>query len=137
MSMLNSYTFTLPIDRPLAVVYEFLLEPRNFAKWAFVGDVNMKHLGGQDWSVESSVGPRILRFAVRNDFGVLDHFAFLTPDSPPHPIAMRVVANGDGTELLYTSFQRPQMPDAEWRSMIEWVNTDLMALKSLLEAHQE
>jgi hypothetical protein len=137
MRMLNSHTFTLQIDRSLADVYEFLLEPRNFAKWAFVGDVRMKHLSGRDWSVETSVGPRILRFAERNGFGVLDHFSFLTPDSPPHPIAMRVIDNHGGTELVYTSFQRAEMPDAQWQSQIEWVNTDLLALKSLLESHQE
>lgn len=135
--MLNSHTFSVQIDRPLDDVYEFLLKPTNFGKWVFAGDASMRHVGGRDWAVETSVGPRIIRFAERNSFGILDYFALLTPDSPPHPIPMRVVANGEGTELIYTSFQRPGMSEVEWNSVIEWVTVDLLALKSLLEAHQE
>jgi len=135
--MLNSHTLNVQIARPLDEVYEFLLEPTNFGKWAYAGDAQMKYLGGRDWAVETSVGPRIIRFAERNSFGILDYFALLTADSPPHPIPMRVVANGEGTELIYTSFQRPGMSEAEWKSVIEWVTADLYALKSLLEARQE
>lgn len=135
--MLNSRTFGIPIARPADEVFEFLLEPTNFAKWAFVGNVDMRHIERHDWRVETSVGPRILRFAERNPFGILDHYSLLTPDDTPHPIAMRVIANGDGTELAYTCFQRPGMTDEQWASMIEWIMTDLLALKSMLEAGEE
>jgi len=135
--MLNSTTIALAIARPCEEVYEFLLEPTNFSKWAFTGEVNMRHLGGQDWAVETSVGPRILRLARRNKFGVLDHFSMLAEGDAPHPIGMRVMVNGEGTELIYTCFQRATMGDSEFASMVEWITTDLMALKSLLEAHEE
>lgn len=135
--MLTSRTFGIPIARPVDEVYEFLLEPTNFAKWAFVGDTQMRHLGGRDWLVETSVGTRILRLAERNAFGILDHFSLLTPDDTPHPIAMRVIANEGGTELAYTCFQRRDMSDEQWLSMIEWITADLLALKSLLEAGEE
>jgi len=135
--MLNSRTIDIAIARPCEEVYEFLLDPMNFPKWAFTGDVNMRHLGGQDWAVETSVGPRILRLARRNALGVLDHFSMLDADDPPHPIGMRVIANQDGTELIYTCFQRASVSDSEFDSMVEWITTDLMALKSLLEAREE
>jgi hypothetical protein len=135
--MLNSRTFGIPIARPADEVFEFLIEPTNFAKWAFVGDTQMRHLSGRDWQVETSVGTRILRFAEWNGYGILDHFSLLTPDDTPHPIAMRVIANEGGTELAYTCFQRPDMTDEQWASMIEWVTADLLALKSLLEAGEE
>ena len=137
VEMFNSHTLVFQIERPLDDVYEFLLEPTNFGKWVFAGDAQMRHLVGREWAVETSVGPRIIRFAERNSYGVLDYFSKVTPDSPWHPIPMRVVANGEGTELIYTSFQRPGMSEVEWKSVIEWVNADLLALKSLLEAHQE
>ena len=132
--MLNSRTFGIPIARPADDVFEFLIEPTNFAKWAFVGDTKMHHLSGRDWQVETSVGPRILRFAERNPFGILDHYSLLTLDDTPHPIAMRIIANEDGTELAYTCFQRPGTTDEQWASLIEWVTADLLALKSMLEA---
>jgi hypothetical protein len=135
--MFNSHTLVFQIERPLADVYEFLLEPTNFGKWVFAGDARMRHLGGREWSAETSVGPRIIRFAERNSYGVLDYFSKVAVDVPWHAIPMRVLANGEGTELTYTSFQRPGMSEAEWKSVIEWVNADLLALKSLLEAHQE
>ena len=132
--MLDSETFGFAIARPLAETYEFLLEPTNFAKWAFVGDTAMRHLGERDWTVETSVGPRIIRFAERNGFGVLDHAALRHAGDVPHPTGMWLVANGAGSELIYTNYRRPGMGDTEWTSLKTWVVSDLLALQSLLEA---
>jgi len=131
--MLDSETFGFAIARPFQEVYEFLLEPTNFAKWAFVGDVAMRHLGGRDWTMETSVGPRIIRFARRNGLGVLDHTALRHAGDAPHPTGMWLVANGAGSELIYTNYRRPGMGDAEWASLKDWLATDLLALQSLLE----
>lgn len=135
--MYNSRTVAIAIDRPVDDVFEFLIEPTNFAKWAFVGYAQMRHLRDRDWVVETSVGQRILRFPARNAYGILDHYALLSDGAEPHPIPMRVVANGDGTELIYTFYQRPGMSEVEWTSLIEWVSTDLMTLKSLLEGRRD
>ena len=135
--MRNSKTFSISINRPVDEVYEFLLDPTNLLKWVFIGHGRMRHLKDRDWEVETTVGRRVLRFAERMPLGVLDHYALLSENAEPHPIPMRVVANGEGTELIYTSFQRPGMSELEWKSVIEWVTVDLLALKSLLEAHQE
>jgi hypothetical protein len=131
--MLDSETFGFAIGRPLSEVYEFLLEPTNFGRWAFVGDVAMRHLRARDWTVETSVGPRIIRFAERNAFGVLDHSVFRQEGDVPHPTGMWAIENGAGTELIYTNFRRDGMNDAEWASLKSWVVTDLLALQSLLE----
>jgi hypothetical protein len=92
----------------------------------------MQHLADNEWSVETSVGPRILDFAGRNDFFVLTHTA-RGPGEAPHTIPMRLIANGDGTEFVYVFMQYPGLGDAEWQSMIEWVTADLGALKTYLE----
>ena len=63
------------IDRPMRQVYEFLAEPLNFASWAFAGDARMQPLSGGEWAVETSVGPRIVRFGGRNADGILTYFA--------------------------------------------------------------
>lgn len=131
--MYNSRTIAISIARPVDEVFSFLIEPLNLPKWAFVGYATMRHLQGSDWEVETSIGRRILRLARWNRHGILDHYAMLNPGDEPLPIPMRVVANGEGTELLYTSYQRPGISDAEWQSTLEWITTDLMTLKSLLE----
>ena len=46
---------------------------------------------------------------------------------------MRVMPNEEGTELVFTFYQRPGMSDEEFASAIEWVTTDFLTLKSLLE----
>lgn len=131
--MMPARAVSLSIARPVREVYEFLLQPENFARWAFVGDTRMHHLGGSEWSVETSVGPRILDFATRNDYFDLTHTA-RPPGDAPHAIPMRLIANGDGTQLIYVFMQYPGLGDAEWQSAMEWVTADLGVLKSYLES---
>ncbi len=49
---------------------------------------------------------------------------------------MRVVANGDGCQLIFTFFQRPWMNAAEFASAAEWIEADLWSLMSMLEAQR-
>ena len=46
---------------------------------------------------------------------------------------MRVVANGDGAELVFTLFQRDGMSDDEMARDAAMVSRDLATLKALLE----
>ena len=39
-----------------------------------------------------------------------------------------------GRDLTFTFFRREGMDDAQFASAIEWIMTDFLALKSLLEA---
>ena len=130
--MMPTQVVSLPIARPVKQVYEFLVQPENFARWAFVGDTAMRHLSDNEWAVETSVGPRILKFATRNDYFDLTHTAS-PPGEAPHTIPMRLIANGDGAQLIYVFMQYPGLGDAELRSMMEWVTADLGVLKSYLE----
>jgi hypothetical protein len=130
--MFKSRTISIPIDRPYAEVYEFLAEPRNFPSWASNLGADFAHVGGTEWSTTTRTGRVILRFASRNDFGVLDH-AVYAEGTKPFITPMRVIANGDGAEILFTLLQRPGMTDAEFESEAEWVRSDFDALRSLLE----
>jgi hypothetical protein len=49
-------------------------------------------------------------------------------------VPLRVVANGDGSELTLTLFRQPQMSDDKFEADSEWVQRDLATLKRLLEA---
>jgi hypothetical protein len=74
-----------------------------------------------------------IRFAERNDFGVLDHDVTLASGQTVHN-PMRVVANADGSELVFTLFRRPEMSDDEFAADASAVERDLAALRRLLEA---
>ena len=103
------------IDRPLEDVYEFLVEPANFARWA----------GGLD--LEQNI-----RFAERNEFGVADHSVYL-PDGNEVYVPLRAIRNGDGAEVVLTFFRQPGMTDEEAERDAGTMRADLLRLKEVLE----
>lgn len=130
--MLKSSIVSLSIERPVASVYRFLADPQNYPKWASLTGHRFERRGERDWFADTAAGPRIIRFAERNGYGVLDH-AFFAEGETPITNPMRVVTNGQDTLLTYTGFQRPGMSDEKFASTMEWINADLLAAKSLLE----
>jgi len=94
----------------------------------------MQALDGGDWLVDIPAGQQmVIRFAPRNNFGVLDYQIF-RPGETSGPITpVRLIANGDGCELLLLWKQRPDVPPGRFRSDVEWIESDLHRLKTLLE----
>ncbi len=131
--MRRSQTISVQIDRPYLLVYAYLADPGNYPHWAAV-DPNFYHrLESGDWYAEVRFGGvRHIRFTPPNEFGVLDHAVFV-PGEPLLWTPMRAMPNESGTELIFTFFQRPGTSDEQFRSALEWINTDFMTLKSLLE----
>jgi uncharacterized protein YndB with AHSA1/START domain len=130
--MRRSHTITLQIERPYAVVYQYLVDPRNFPQWAAVEASSFTRLDDGDWRAMTPGGLRHYRFTAANEFGVLDH-ALFEPGAVPMFTPMRVFANDAGTELMFTFFRREGMSDEEFDSTVEWITTDFLTLKSLLE----
>jgi hypothetical protein len=119
------------IERPFAEVYEFLAEPANFPQWASgLGD-GFEPAGGRDWRARKPMGPMTLRFSPHNDHGVLDH-SVIPDDGEPMHNPMRLLANGDGCELVFTLYRRPGMSEDEFARDAAWVSRDLAKLKALL-----
>ena len=73
-----------------------------------------------------------IRFSEPNPFGVLDHWVHPGAGAPIY-VPLRVVANGDGCELMLTLFRQPDMSDEKYEADAEWVLRDLSAAKRLLE----
>ena len=131
--MYRSRTITVSIRRPHREVYEFLVEPLNLPTWGSNLGSTIEHVSNNDWASEGEHGRLIFRYHPRNEYGVLDHAVFGEGETP-FMVPMRVVANGeDGAEVIYTLYQRPSMTEAEFDSEAEWVQADLLTLKSLLE----
>ena len=132
MQTAESKTISIQIQRSLQVVYDFTAPPASFARWASgLG----KPLGneGTVWRFEGESGPVKVRFTEYNAYGVLDHYVEL-PDGSEIYVPMRVVANGTGTEVLFTLFRVPGMNDEKFAADAEWVMRDLNKLKELIEA---
>lgn len=73
-----------------------------------------------------------LRFAEKNDLGVLDHYVSPSPGIEIY-VPMRVLANGPGSELVFTLFRLPGMSDEKFAEDAKMVMRDLETLKELLD----
>lgn len=131
--MRRSHTISISIACPWADAYAYLARPINFEAWAAVEPGSLRHRADGDWEGETPFGFRHFRFTAPNAFGVLDHAIFV-PGGEVVFNAMRVTPNGEGCDLTFIFFRREGMDDAEFASAVEWITTDFLALKSLLEA---
>jgi hypothetical protein len=72
----------------------------------------------------------------RNQFGVLDHDVTVpTGETVHNPI--RVIPNGDGSEIVFTLFRRAGVTAAEFDRDVRAVEKDLRTLKRLLERQKD
>jgi hypothetical protein len=131
MGLFEVRTISISIQRDFKEVYSFLSKPDNFSKWASGLGQSLKNLNGE-WTVETAEGPLKARFTGSNEFGILDHFVTSERGEEIY-VPMRVVQNGTGSELIFTLFRAPLMPDEKFAEDANWVERDLKALKELLE----
>jgi uncharacterized membrane protein len=122
---------SVSIDRPADEVYAFIANPENLPRWAAGLSGSIKNING-DWIAESPMGRIKIEFVVKNDFGVLDHSVTL-PSGATVYNPMRVIANGDGSEVVFTVYQRPEMSAEMFTEDANAVAKDLETLKTLLE----
>ena len=109
--MLASGIIAVSIRRPYPAVYEFLSDPMNFNRWASNPGSDMEPLDGGDWLVELPRGSSVIRFAPRNNFGVLDYQVFAQGESGGPTTPVRLVPNDDGATLFLVWFQRAGVTD--------------------------
>lgn len=131
-ALLQSRNLSVSINRNARDVYDFACVPENFPRWASGLGESLRKADGE-WIAETAQGPVKVRFTERNEFGILDHWVSLKPDVQIY-IPMRVIANGNGSELIFTLFRLPDMSEEQFSADAEWVMRDLTSLKNLLEA---
>jgi hypothetical protein len=123
---------SVSIDRPPAEVYAFAANPENLPLWARGLSGSIANVDGE-WIADSPMGKVRIRFAEGNALGVLDHDVTLESGVTVHN-PMRVVASGEGSELVFTLFRRPETSDDDFAADADAVSRDLAELKRLLEA---
>ncbi|HTJ71524.1 MAG TPA: hypothetical protein VL551_28535 [Actinospica sp.] len=120
------------IERPLGEVYAYASDPAHLPEWASGLGTGVTEEGGT-WWVETGSGRLGLEFAPHNDYGVLDHNVILpTGEVVYNPL--RVVANAEGSEIVFTLRRTPDMTDEDFDRDAALVQADLTRLKQLLES---
>jgi hypothetical protein len=122
---------SVTIDRPLAEVYAFAGDPANLPRWAAGLGLGIEREGAK-WKVRTPDGFVLLRFAARNEWGVMDHTVEL-PDGGEVYVPFRAVANGTGTEVTLGLLRQPEMDDAVFERDAGLMRDDLLRLKMFLE----
>ena len=124
-------TVSVSIDCPPRRVYDFVCDPQNLPRWAAGLGRSVSKVNGE-WIVQTSSGPMRIRFAERNDLGVLDHRVILE-SGEEISVPMRVVANGAGSEVTVTVFRLDGMSADTFARDVRLVEQDLTTLKRTLE----
>ncbi|WP_413586124.1 SRPBCC family protein [Bdellovibrio sp. HCB274] len=127
-----SRQISVSINRTVGDVYDFAANPENMNLWA-QGLSRAKLIkSGEEWVAASPMGNVKIRFSPKNNFGVLDHDVTL-PSGVVNHNPLRVVKNGEGSEVIFTLYRLPKVSDADFEKDQSAVLTDLKALKSILE----
>ena len=131
--MLKARTLTVEIARPVEDVYNFLVDPANLAGWTLVQNGRPEPAAGPNsWAYDGPRGLVIVHFTPPNPFFVLDYRMQVGPQVI-HAAHVRVIRNGGGTVLTHTAVQQPVVSDAMFASEEEWMMSDLLVLKTLME----
>lgn len=131
--MLKARTLTVEIARQPEDVYNFLVNPANLASWTLVKNGRPEPSFGPDsWAFDGQRGTVVVHFTPPNPLFVLDYKMQMGPQIV-HAAFVRVIRNGAGTVLTHTSVQQPLVSDVMFASEEEWMLSDLMVLKTLME----
>ncbi|TWF54233.1 SRPBCC family protein [Neorhizobium alkalisoli] len=132
MTVMAARIVHLSIDRNWRHVYDFVHRPENMPQWAS-GLASGLRQDGEDWLGDGGpIGTIRIRFAPQNAFGVIDHTVTLA-DGTVVENALRVVPNGDGTEIMFTLLRQPGTDDAAFEADAAHIRKDLQSLKAILE----
>jgi hypothetical protein len=130
--MFESRHISIRIEKSAAEVYAFAHAPESFPQWAAGLGAGLTRDGGR-WIAHGPEGDVQVRFSPENAYGVLDHWVTLA-DGTELYIPLRVVANGQGAEVILTLYRPPRMfDDAAFARDAAAVGRDLAKLKALLE----
>jgi hypothetical protein len=108
----------------------FAADPANLPAWApgFVSSIEQR---GGHWIAATTLGEAKFRFAPPNPFGVIDHDVEVAGEQFHNP--MRVIPNGEGSEVQFTLMQLPGVDDEKFAQDVKTVTADLGQLKKVLE----
>ena len=132
MNVQRSAIVHTSILAPPRDVIAFLSDLENWKLWApWIHSVARR--SGRDWKLETEAGPMRVHFVEPNSLGVLDHEVTLESGLTVLN-SMRVLPNGDGSELVMVLFQSPSVSGEDFARDVQAVTDDLARLKVAAEA---
>jgi hypothetical protein len=123
---------SVSIGKNVNEVYQFISTPENMPRWAAGLSQAQLVKSGDDWIADSPMGKVKVHFAEKNKFGIVDHDVTL-PSGEVSYNPLRVVKNGEGSEVIFTLYRRPNMSETAFENDANAVTKDLQKLKQILE----
>ena len=131
----RSITKSVAIDRTPDEVFAYLADARNWPQWSVVNVLAIEATSDPAWwKMTTPRGPGELRIRGDAATGLLDH-DFRDPQAA-WTVPARVVPNGRGAEFLITFFRPSVLDDEEFDRQAALVDTELAALKRILESRR-
>ena len=134
MTVQRSAVVHISILAPPKSVIAFLSDVENWKTWAPWIHSVARSFGGY-WNLETEAGPMRIRFVEPNSLGVLDHEVTVASGMVVLN-SMRVLSNGDGSELVMVVFQSPGVSTERFDRDVQAVTDDLARLKAAAEAYR-
>lgn len=128
----ESRHLSVVIRRDPGDVAAFARDPARLPEWAVGLASGTPRVQDDELIVDSPMGEVRVRFAPRNDLGVLDHDVTL-PDGAVVHNPLRVLAHPLGAEVVFTLRPLPGAAPAALEADAEAVTADLDRLRALLE----
>jgi hypothetical protein len=123
---------SISIARSPEDVYKFVSSGENLPLWAAGLSGAKIEKSGSDWIADSPMGKVKVRFAEKNSNGIADHDVTL-PSGEVNHNPLRILKNGDGSEVVFTLYRLPRMNDKDFASDAGMIEKDLATLKKVLE----
>lgn len=129
---MRSDTKSVTIHAPRDEVFAIVADPTALPRWA-IGFARSIAPSGDHWTVELASGDHVaLRYVTSAELGVVDFH--IEPAPGVEAVAhARVLANGDGAEVVFSQFQGGQ-PDEVFDRQVAALEHELVVLKALAEA---
>ena len=129
----ESVHVSVSIERGAAEVYAYVTDPANLSTWAAgLAESPLRQIDGE-WVADSPLGRVTVAFVAWNELGVADHDVTLpSGESVTNP--MRIFANGDGCDVVFSVRRLGQMSEADFAADVDAVARDLATLRTLMEA---
>lgn len=129
--MSESLHLAIHVQRSAADVYAYASDPAHLPEWATGLSGSIEQRQGR-WYADSPMGEVEVAFVPDNPHGVLDHDVTL-PDGTTVTNPLRVLPDGDDSEVVFTLRRRAGVTDEELDADAEAVRADLATLKRVVE----
>jgi carbon monoxide dehydrogenase subunit G len=126
MPTIRSVTRSISIQAPPEAVLDLVADATALPRWAPVFAQSVER-DGDHWLVNDQA---LIDLRVSRERGTVD---IVSVEQPRRGVYTRVLANGDGSEYLFTQFFADSVTDAEVQAQVTVVEGELERVKRLTE----